>query len=321
MGGATPSSRQRATDWPYGRYKHYQKKLQQTAADWFGGQGCTVDKRSPYILAEWTDWPSNMIEPGIAPYVEAQRNARPAGDAFPLHKYVHHGLSSQAALFNLVVPMILRNDLSPLLQALQASGCRCPSGDLQVELEHEDRETFCEDTGQPTSIDLIVRGDDGPTLFIESKLSESEFGGCSVFACGDCDGGNPTANLSDCYLHFIGRRYWSLLDKHGFLKGPIGRDSTCIFACHYQFFRELLFALEHRGTFVLLYDDRNPTFYSAHRDGSGQLRGLMPLLEGLVPHQLKHRLKAVSFSAVLDAAAGQSMHAGWVAVFRAKYGL
>lgn len=316
-----PNSRVRAKLWPYRRYKHYQKELQHVAAGWFDDQGFEVNDRYPYILADPADWPSNMIEPGIAAYIKERRDERGPHDAFPLHKYVHHGLSSQAALFNLVVPMILRNDLGPLKCALAHAGPSWPSGKVLVELEHEDRETFNEDSGQPTSIDLVVKGEDGSPLFIESKLSESEFGDCSVFACGDCDGRNPSRNLSDCYLHFIGRHYWALLDKHGFLQGPLGRDLTCILACHYQFFREFLFALEHQGTFVLLYDDRNPTFYNVHPESSGQLRGLMPLLEDLVPDHLKHRLARVSFRAVLEAADDQEMHRGWVASFRAKYGL
>ena len=319
MGNGIASSRELAKSWRYRRYRHYQEKLQRDAADWFGRRECKVRPGCPYILAKWEDWPSNTIEPAVAQFVQKQIDCKADRDAFPLHKYVHHGLSSQAALFNLVVPMVLRDDLTPLREAITASGVAWPSGTVRAEFEHEDRKTFNEDAGQPTSIDLTLSGDSGAPLMIESKLSESEFGGCSVFACGDCDGRNPAANLDDCYLNFIGRRYWEMLGKYGFLDGPLGRDATCILASHYQFFREFLFALEHGGTFVLLYDHRNPTFYSAPITGSGPTRGLMPLLEGLVPDHLRHRLAKVTFVAVLTAAAGMDCHRDWALEFSAKY--
>jgi len=46
----------------------------------------------------------------VAAYIEeehAQREAQQQG--FPLHKYTHHGLSSQAMLFNLVGSLIVRS--------------------------------------------------------------------------------------------------------------------------------------------------------------------------------------------------------------------
>ena len=70
----------------------------------------------------------------------------------------------------------------------------------------------------------------------EAKLVEKEFGGCSAFAKGDCDGHNPAKDFNLCYLHHIGRRYWELMGKHGFLDGPLAKDSVCIMASYYQFF-------------------------------------------------------------------------------------
>ena len=76
---------------------------------------------------------------------------------------------------------------------------------------------FNENYGQPTSIDLVVEGGAGETLYMEAKLVEPGFGGCSVFRQGDCDGRNPVGDLSQCYLHHIGRLYWDRLREHGLL--------------------------------------------------------------------------------------------------------
>ena len=81
------------------------------------------------------------------------------------------------------------------------------------------------------------------------------------FLEGDCDGRNPATDLSRCYLHYIGRWYWTVLGKHGFLRGRMATDATCLLANHYQFFREVGLALEKDGIFVLLSDERSPTFW------------------------------------------------------------
>ncbi len=64
----------------------------------------------PYLLAEWEDWGSNIILPEVAEYITKERQIRSAKKGFPLHKYIHHGLSSQAMLLNLVGPLIVRQD-------------------------------------------------------------------------------------------------------------------------------------------------------------------------------------------------------------------
>lgn len=59
----------------------------------------------------------------------------------------------------------------------------------KAQFEYEDRTVFNEDTGLPTSIDLVLFDTENrPKIFIESKLVEAEFGGCSVFKKGDCWG-------------------------------------------------------------------------------------------------------------------------------------
>jgi hypothetical protein len=194
-----------------------------------------------------------------------------------------------------------------------------PSLSQQAVFEYEDRSVFNEDSGQPTSIDLVIGAPNVPgSLFVECKLVETEFGGCSVFKSGDCDGANPVGNLSRCYLHFIGRRYWPLLSKHGFLAGPMSRDTTCVLANHYQFFRLVLFALEKGSTFVLLSDERSPVFFPKGQMGE---RGLMPLLLRYVPKQACTRVGRLSIQDVVTSIATSGRHDDWLIDFKLKYGI
>ena len=153
-----------------------------------------------------------------SPFIEKIKNeCEQKGKPFPLHKYLHHGLSSQAMAFNLIGPLITRNDYEPLIQIIQENGIENGKHIDSAIFEYEDRSVFNEDSGQPTSIDIVLTDSKRtPVFFIESKLVEKEFGGCSVFSEGDCNGENPISNKEQCYLHFIGRKYWELMDKYGF---------------------------------------------------------------------------------------------------------
>lgn len=313
------SSRARARTWPYPRHREFEKELRKVASAWFNDKGFAVSARYPYILADREKWSQNIILPEVAAYIQeehAQREAQQRG--FPLHKYIHHGLSSQAMLFNLVGPLIVAKDLDPLKQAFTRQGIAWPKGEVSASFEYEDRAVFNEDTGQPTSIDLVLKDGNGqPRLFVEGKLVEKEFGGCSVFERGDCDGRNPAHDFSLCYLHHLGRRYWELLDKHDFLLGAIGQNVTCILASYYQFFREVIFALELGGYFVLLSDERSPTFSC---DGPQVKRGLMPFLLPLVRQSLHTRIATVSIQQVVAAIKSSGRHE-WITEFERKYGL
>ena len=107
------------------------------------------------------------------------------------------------------------------------------------------------------------------------------------------------------------------LEKHGFLDGPLVHDSACIMASYYQFFREVLFALESYGVFVLLCDQRSPTF--AYQDGDAQ-RGLMPFLLSVTPEKLHDKIKVVYIKDVVAAICETGRHE-WVEEFEMKYGL
>jgi hypothetical protein len=184
--------------------------------------------------------------------------------------------------------------------------------------EFEDRLVFNEDQAQPTSIDIVLRDPTGhPFVFIESKMMETEFGDCSVIAQGDCCGRNPLPGKSGCYLHHIGRRYWELAEKHG-LAAMMQSEQQCVYALNYQFFRELLFSLEHDGIFVLLHDERSPVF---HCSANGRQGGLMPYLMGFVPAQLHNRVASLSMQALLSSIEASGRHGDWTDEFRHKYGL
>jgi hypothetical protein len=290
------SSRKNAQSWPYSRHKVFEEKLRKSNASWFADRGFSVNSRMPYLLEHWEDWPKNIILPKVAQFIQTEQKRRnEAGERFPLHKYIHHGLSSQAMLFNLLGPLVVHQNF-----------------------EVENRKIFNEDTGQPTSIDLEIKGfNNTRSLFIEAKLVEREFGGCSVFQGGDCDGRNPSKNFNHCYLHYIGRFYWILLEKYSFLSGLAGTSPICPLALYYQFFRELIFAIESGGDFVLLYDERNPSFYS---DGLSGDRGLMPFLITFVPEGIRRRIHSISIQQVIEEFRN---HQGltWLTDFEKKYDL
>ena len=306
-------------NWPYPMHRNFVRTVRAAAANWFSAKGFQTDPKYPYILAEWDNWPQNIILPEVSDHIKkAAEEQRIGGNNFPLHKYIHHGLSSQAMLFNLMGPLLIKNALNPLENLIERKGLQWPGEGAKAFFEYEDRMVFNQSRGQPTSIDMVITSQsDEPLIFIESKFVEQEFGGCSVFENGDCDGRNPSKDLELCYLHSIGRRYWSLMQKYGLHHGPIGGDALCILSSHYQFFRELILALEKDGIFVLLSDDRSPVFRCQGAPGE---RGLMPLLISLLPAELKHRIAQVSIQELVMEIEKSGEH-GWIKGFKEKYAL
>ena len=220
-------------------------------------------------------------------------------------------------LFNLVGPLIVRQDFDSLRVAFERQGIQWPEGNVTAEFEFDKRSVFNETQGQPTSIDLVLRNGAGtPKIFVEAKLVEKEFGGCSLFVGGDCDGRNPAADFSFCYLHHIGRHYWRLMEKHGFLNGPLGQNATCIMTTYYQFFREVLMAFELGGDFVLLCGRRSPTFAYGGNDAQ---RGIMPFLMSLLPESARERIVVVTIQDVVEAIRKTGRHE-WIGEFETKYG-
>jgi hypothetical protein len=107
------------------------------------------------------------------------------------------------------------------------------------------------------------------------------------------------------------------MEKHGFLTGRLLDDGTCVLADYYQFFRELIFAIENGGAFLLLSDERSPTF---HCRGPAGDRGLMPRLLELVPDSLRPRVGSISVQKLIMAIKQTKRH-GWITDFEKKYGL
>jgi len=220
--------------------------------------------------------------------------------------------------FNLIGPLITRHDYAPLFNLLRAKHIRGADDIQAAAFEYEDRDVFNEDTGQPTSIDIVLKdSNDNPSVFIESKLAEQEFGGCSVFKDGDCSGMNPIGCEDNCFLHFIGRKYWPPMEKLG-INEAIRKDRQCLFVAHYQFFREVILAIEKGGTFVLLSDDRSPVFKC--RSGDRE-KGLMPFLTGLLPEQIRTFVSSISIQELVGEIKQHERHRDWVFQFEKKYGM
>ena len=300
-------------------YNNYVRSLRRAAEDWFRSRGAAVSPHIGYCLDKWADWPANIIVPDVVQLIKTPREScTPPPQKLKLHRYIHHGLSSQALLFNLVGPLVVARDLDPLRDAFRESGVPWPGGDVKPLFEYSDRSVFDETDGQPTSLDLLLRGTNGAPVCVECKFVEPGFGGCSVFEWGDCDGVNPTRDPSLCYLDRLGRTYLTLLRDHGLAAGPIMDDSLCPLATNYQFFRELLFALDCGGDLVLLCDSRSPVFSS--EDSSGRSRGRLRYLESIVPAQVWSRVHEVHIQDVVAAIEKCGRHP-WVAEFRSKYAM
>jgi POLQ-like helicase len=312
------SSRARAADWPYPRYSKFRSTVAAAASAWFREHELETEPRYPYILADRDLWPRNILVQEVVDLIKDKAAAKKGIEAFPLHKYIHHGLSSQALLFNLMGPSVARGEAGPLAAVLSAKGVELPVRGWAPEFEYGNRAVFNEDSGQPTSIDLALRSPEaGVNVFVECKFVEREFGQCSVFTGGDCDGRNPALDLGLCYLHHVGRRYWDVALEHGLLDGPLSSEALCPFAVHYQFFRELLLALEEGGVFVLLSDARSPVFF---QDGPQGPRGLMPVMMTLLPEHVRRQVVLVTVQEVLEQIVDAPDDA-WVSEFRRKYGL
>ncbi len=314
------SSKEMAKTWLYKRHEEFEKTLRDAAAKWFETHNKEIHSRMPYCLAKHELWEHNIICDEVVEYIQEERENLLGESPFILHKYVHHGLSSQAMAFNLLGPLVVRNDFAPLQAALARIGIAWSGEVFDARFEYEKRKVFNEDVGQPTSIDVFLAGKDN-CLFIEAKLSEKEFGGCSIFAGGDCEGRNPYPDkLGTCYLHHIGRKYWSELKNHDFSHASLLNGPICPFASYYQFFREVLFALCNDGTFILLHDERNPAFLRRAATGEPE-GGLWPFLYEVIPHSLRNRVGRLSIQSLVDEIEKSGRHADWIYEFKKKYGM
>ena len=314
------TGKQLARTWPYKRHKVFERLLRAAAAIWFSKKGFSTHGKMRYCLRSHDDWPQNIICDDVIEYIENECKRNLGKDCFPIHKYFHHGLSSQAMVFNLIGPLIVRKDLEPLRNVFDEVRIPWPEGKIKATFEYDDRDVFNEDTGQPTSIDLVIQGTSS-SLFVEAKFIEKGFGGCSIFAGGDCEGINPCAsNFSTCYLHHIGRTYWRKLKDYGFIEGTFLDSPICPLANYYQFFREIMFSINKGGKFVLLHDDRNPTFIRVSGGGT-RIGGLWPFLMQFVPEHHRDNTGRITIQQVVRAVESSGRHNDWIDDFKDKYGI
>jgi len=160
----------------------------QGAAEWFKQHNCRIRADLPYCLDSSEPWERSLIAPAVADLIDESR----------IHRRFRSGLSSQAMLLNLVGPLLLKGDFTPIEAALRAQGIEWPHGISRGEFEYEDPCVFNEKgPGTPTSIDLaLFDSKDVPRIFIEAKLTEERFGGCSK--ADDCPvrDANPLVDLN-----------------------------------------------------------------------------------------------------------------------------
>lgn len=277
--------------------KKWEEDLQEQLTEYFRNKKYQVYPTKGYILQDRSDWCKNIISGRVSKYIEEQKdechkNSKP----FPLHKWIHHGLSSQAFLFNLLGPLVVDKQWHIFDEILHQAGIQLSANITDAKFEVEDRKVFNEQQAQPTSIDLCLYKGDMEKVFIEFKFTEKNFGGCSVFNDGDCDGRNPTKDFSLCYLHHIGRQYWELMKRYGLLTEQMKNSFQCPFSTLYQIYRLILFALKKGGHFLLLYDERNPSFL-VERDNIK--RGLFNLVYDSLPHDIQSKCHALSVQSIL----------------------
>ena len=289
----------KTSTWSFPHGKEWEEDLKRHLAKYFKEKGKAVLARQPYVIKKRSaaDWHENIILERVWKYIEEQKREHyEHRQSFALHKYVHHGLSSQAFLFNLLGPLVVDQQWHIFDEILHQAGIQLAGTTTDAKFEVEDPKVFYEVKGQPTSIDLCLYAGDEEKVFIEFKFTEKNFGGCSVFNGGDCDGTNPANDFDLCYLHYIGRKYWELMRKHGLLTEQIKNDSQCPFSTLYQLYRLILFTLAKNGHFLLLYDERNPSFL-VERDNVK--RGLFNRVYESLPGNIKNKCYVLSVQSIL----------------------
>ena len=298
-------------------FSAFRKQQNNIATKYFSKRGMLVQSKYPFILKDRSDWSQNIIVHKVAQDIEEKKQfAETNNISFPLHKYLHHGLSSQAMLFNLFGEPLLRKDYAFFQEVFDFHDVQIDNK-YQLKFEHYNRVTFNEFQQQPTSFDFAVWDETGnhKNIFVEAKYVEAEFGGCSVIKGGECEGLNPISDPNLCYLTHKSRNYWNIMKKYG-LDRPYANSLICPLAIYYQFFRELMFALENNGYFVILIDKRNPAF---EKDSSAGKRGLIPVLMDNLSVDHKEFVKVIYIQDVLPVLIKHGYT--WVDEFREKYGM
>jgi len=289
--------------------------LEKSSAEWFKTKGYPTRPEYPYILQDKTDWRKNIILPEVYEYVMERKQAR--NHLFPLHDWLHHGLSSQAMLFNLLGPLVVKNRLVVLAEPFKEAGVIWPK-QIDGEFEYQDRLAFNELQTQPTSLDFVITGQTKePKILIEAKLVEKSFGYCSRLQNTVCSGLNPLNGIvkDECELVKVGREYWKVLIENDVLIEETLKGPTCPMAVFYQFYREVGFAVTTNSQLVFLVDERNP-FFSPSTDSSLPNR----LIKSLRP-AIQQKVKIVTIQRVFSEIAKFFQGQDWVTSLAEKYSL
>lgn len=291
-------------------YNKFLTSMENSAAAYFEKYGHKVDKKRPYILDSRDDWQNNIILPEVVKLINEQ--------GCKLHQWIHNGLSSQAMLFNLIGPLVVENNYEPLFEVLRSKNIQLPIDKSEGYFEYEDYTILREDKNHPTSIDFVLKIDSRPVLFIEAKFKEREFGGCSKYDDCDCNKQNPLNNSGECFYNRYGMKYWDLIRKHNLFDNEFQSSDECPLAKHYQFYREVLFAVEHDAYFVLLYDNRNPFFVYNHSSGNP---GIFTRLHSRLPDNIREKVSAISIQKLFGLIREDAVDSAWIEKFEEKYGM
>ena len=301
----------------YMSYSKYQSDLRMVAEGWFVEKGLDRDPTYPFVLNREIPWQYNLIDNDIYENVKHIE---------PMHPWTRNGLSSQSMCFNLLGPLVgnpktNNSNLAPLKRACENSAIPWPSN-AKGQLEFNAMPLFQEASKrQSTSLDVAINStpdSDDKSLFIEVKLSENRFGGCNYYKKDTCSKSNLTIEEDlDCHYSVKVRTCWTLMRRHSLLDCDLGESNECPFRRYFQFFRELLVALEYRGIYVLLYDEHNPTFIAP--EGSKRT-GVFTFLRSRLPDEIQPFVKSFTVQEVLREIATDSSfsHANDFAV---KYGM
>lgn len=299
----------------YKSFRDYRRKKNNAAVEYFKNNKFNVHYKYPYILDTRNNWRYNILLSSVYEYIiNEKEKALKENRPFPIHDYIHNGVSSQAMLFNLLGEVIIKKDLLLLNEIFNFQDLKINNESLLL-FEYCDRETFNELQQQPTSFDFVIKNNEGKNIFLESKFVEMEFGKCSMITSGECDGQNPINEHSLCYLTIKGRNYWKLMRKYD-LHIPYKNSQICPFVMYYQFFRELIFALENNGYYVILIDKENPAFI---KEEFNNLRGLIPTLTKDLNTQIMSCIKVLFIQDVLTII--EKYKYTWTDEFKKKYGL
>lgn len=296
-------------------YDNFRYDLENASATWFESKNFETMPDKPYILRKKTAWKNNLVLPEIYAYIMEKKDQRV--NPFPLHNFLHHGLSSQAMLFNLLTPLVQSQKLGILAEPFEEVGISCPDK-MYGEFEYSDRLVFNEFQTQPTSLDFAILDEDkNPQILIEAKLVEKDFGMCTRLQRNKCSGLNPLDGngLERCYHVSIHREYWNVLFENYVLTGETIDGPTCPMAIFYQFYREVGFAVKINSKLVFLVDERNP-YFSPNNEWS-----LPNKLIKTLRRKIRKNIKIVTIQRIFKEVEKYCHGQSWAKSFGEKYNI